>query len=263
MGALRRSARAWARWSGSSGRTCSACSSAERRNAGPNWRNGAWTKIIRMRGTRPRAAAGRSGGSAIDLPADARVRHAHRGQQRRRCPRRSRSPTSSSGCSASGSPRAACTRAPGTRFLIAQRRRGAARARGGGHRARPRPPRGPRGTRATGARSGSIFVHSKLLLRLMDYLGFDADRKRIPGWILGPAARRLKWFLEGYREGDGVHSGKKLDDGQAARVLDRPRGAEGRSGRRIRPLRARCRRSAATRRPSSSGPAIGRTRSGA
>ena len=28
-------------------------------------------------------------------------------------------------------------------------------------------------------------------------------RKRIPGWILGLPLHRLKWFLEGYREGDG------------------------------------------------------------
>jgi hypothetical protein len=45
----------------------------------------------------------------------------------------------------------------------------------------------------------------------MDYLGFDGNRKRIPGWILGLPLSRLKWFLEGYREGDGIHSGKKLE----------------------------------------------------
>ena len=62
-------------------------------------------------------------------------------------------------------------------------------------------------------RSKAIFVHSKLLLRLMDYLGFDGNRKRIPGWILGLPLNRLKWFLEGYREGDGVHSGQHLEAG--------------------------------------------------
>ena len=62
-------------------------------------------------------------------------------------------------------------------------------------------------------RSAAITVHSKLLLRLMDHLGFDENRKRIPGWILGLPLRRLKWFLEGYREGDGVHSGAKLAAG--------------------------------------------------
>jgi hypothetical protein len=47
----------------------------------------------------------------------------------------------------------------------------------------------------------------------MDYLGFDNNRKRIPGWILGLPLSRLKWFLEGYREGDGVHSGMTFHAG--------------------------------------------------
>ena len=63
-----------------------------------------------------------------------------------------------------------------------------------------------------GVRSASLFVHSKLLLRVMDSIGFDRGRKRIPGWILGLPLDRLKWFIEGYREGDGVHSGKKFDE---------------------------------------------------
>ena len=66
---------------------------------------------------------------------------------------------------------------------------------------------------ASAARAASIFVHSKLLLALMDHLGFDHNRKRIPGWILGLPLSRLKWFLEGYREGDGVHSGQLMDEG--------------------------------------------------
>jgi hypothetical protein len=45
---------------------------------------------------------------------------------------------------------------------------------------------------------------------LFDFLGFEGNRKRIPGWILGLPLARLKWFLEGYREGDGVHSGAKF-----------------------------------------------------
>jgi UDP-glucuronate decarboxylase len=66
---------------------------------------------------------------------------------------------------------------------------------------------------ASSARAASIFVHSKLLLALMDHLGFDHNRKRIPGWILGLPLSRLKWFLEGYREGDGVHSGQRMEEG--------------------------------------------------
>ena len=66
---------------------------------------------------------------------------------------------------------------------------------------------------ASPARAASIFVHSKLLLLLMDRLGFGGNRKRIPGWILGLPLSSLKWFLDGYREGDGVHSGAILDEG--------------------------------------------------
>jgi len=65
---------------------------------------------------------------------------------------------------------------------------------------------------ASEGRSAAIFVHSKLMLRLFDFLGFDHNRKRIPGWVLGLPLSRLKWFIEGYREGDGVHSGKKLEE---------------------------------------------------
>ncbi len=64
------------------------------------------------------------------------------------------------------------------------------------------------------ARTAALFVHSELLLLLLHHLGFPADDKGIPGWILGLPPRRLAWFLEGYREGDGAHSGKKLDGQQ-------------------------------------------------
>jgi UDP-glucuronate decarboxylase len=60
------------------------------------------------------------------------------------------------------------------------------------------------------ARSPAIFVHSRLLLLLLDHLGFMAGRQRLPGWVLGLPLPRLKWVIEGYREGDGVDSGKKL-----------------------------------------------------
>jgi len=63
----------------------------------------------------------------------------------------------------------------------------------------------------TPQRSASMVVHSTLLLRVLEHLGFGAGRKRIPGWILGLPLSRLKWFLEGYREGDGVHSGKMAE----------------------------------------------------
>jgi UDP-glucuronate decarboxylase len=67
-------------------------------------------------------------------------------------------------------------------------------------------------SRPSAERSGALFVHSQLLLAFMDFLGFGFE-KRIPGWILGLPLSRLKWFIEGYREGDGVHSGLKFDEG--------------------------------------------------
>ncbi len=63
---------------------------------------------------------------------------------------------------------------------------------------------------ATESHGAAIFVHGRLLLALWDFLGFGANRKRIPGWVLGLPLERLKWFIEGYREGDGVHSAVKL-----------------------------------------------------
>jgi len=47
---------------------------------------------------------------------------------------------------------------------------------------------------------------------VLEHLGFHGGEKRIPGWVLGLPLTRLKWFLEGYREGDGVHSGLHLDE---------------------------------------------------
>jgi UDP-glucuronate decarboxylase len=64
--------------------------------------------------------------------------------------------------------------------------------------------------KGSAARSPAIFVHAKLLLLLLDHLGFLAGPKRLPGWILGLPLSRLKWVIEGYREGDGVHSGTEL-----------------------------------------------------
>ena len=52
-----------------------------------------------------------------------------------------------------------------------------------------------------------------MLLDALDHLGFQSRAKSIPGWILGLPLSRLKWFIEGYREGDGVHSGLKFDEG--------------------------------------------------
>jgi UDP-glucuronate decarboxylase len=61
---------------------------------------------------------------------------------------------------------------------------------------------------ATG-RAPAIFVHSGLLLLLFAEV-FQVLRPEIPSWILQLPLGRLKWFLEGYREGDGTHRGKTL-----------------------------------------------------
>ncbi|HEX4901669.1 MAG TPA: GDP-mannose 4,6-dehydratase [Acidimicrobiales bacterium] len=71
-------------------------------------------------------------------------------------------------------------------------------------------------TRVAGStkRAASLRVNSTLLLELMGSLGFGEGPRSIPGWILGLPLHRLGHFLEGYREGDGVHSGAKLDEAQ-------------------------------------------------
>ena len=58
-------------------------------------------------------------------------------------------------------------------------------------------------------RAPAIFCHSQLLVLLFDEL-FGVLAREIPAWMFQLPLQRLKWFLEGYREGDGTHSGKKL-----------------------------------------------------
>jgi UDP-glucuronate decarboxylase len=182
---------------------------SERRNAGPNWRNGAWTKLIRMRKTDrvPLPLLRRLGA----VPADARVRLRQAGK----CvPLPARIPITddllwllglwvAEGCIYERGKSAflSISSDPG----LLDRAEAVIRGTFGVHVVR---------AAASSTRGPAIFVHSKLLLRLWDYLGFDSNRKRIPGWILGLPLSRLKWFLEGYREGDGVHSGLKLKEGK-------------------------------------------------
>jgi nucleoside-diphosphate-sugar epimerase len=63
--------------------------------------------------------------------------------------------------------------------------------------------------RPMGQRAPAIYAHSRLLHMLFDEV-FQVLGPAIPSWILQLPLPRLKWFLEGYREGDGTHSGKKL-----------------------------------------------------
>ncbi len=183
---------------------------SERRNAGANWRSGAWTKLIRMRET-DRVPVPLARRLVDALPTDALA-----GQ---RAPgRTSQLPASiaitddllwvlglwvAEGCTHESGKNAFVSIACEEEVL--DRAEEIIRADLGLHVARSKP--------EPGKRPGSLFVHSRLFLRVMDYLGFDENRKRIPGWVLGLPLARLKWFIEGYREGDGVHSGKKLEEG--------------------------------------------------
>ncbi len=184
----------------------------ERRNKGPNWRNGAWTKLIRMRASDrlPLPVLRRV---ADRVPEGARVRLRHAGRSVA-LPARIEVTDEllwllglwvAEGCTQERTKSAFLT-ISGDEELLG-RASDVIRSQLGLHViAAP----------ASADRAASIFIHSKLLLRLIDYLGFDGNRKRIPGWILGLPLSRLKWFIEGYREGDGVHSGRRMADGRHA-----------------------------------------------
>ena len=177
---------------------------SERPNAGSNWRSGAWTKLIRMRRSdRVPLPVLRRIGASLDDRARVRARGT-------RVTLPATLPITddllwllglwvAEGTSHERAGNALLTISAEEALL--DRAAEVVRRHFGLHvvKAPASPGRGP-----------AIFVHSKLLLRLLDYLGFDENRKRIPGWILGLPLSRLKWFIEGYREGDGVHSGKKL-----------------------------------------------------
>jgi UDP-glucuronate decarboxylase len=183
---------------------------SERRNAGPNWRNGAWTKLIRMRET-DRVPLPVLRRIADVVPRGARVRLRSSG---RSVPMPAKVAISdellwllglwvAEGCIHESAQSAACLTISCDEALL-NRAESTIRSELGLHVVRAEGGTG---------RAAAIFVHSKLLLRFMDYLGFDGNRKRIPGWILGLPLHRLKWFVEGYREGDGVHSGRHLHQG--------------------------------------------------
>jgi hypothetical protein len=85
-------------------------------------------------------------------------------------------------------------------------------------------------------RSAAMFIHSKLLLTVLDSLGFRAGEKAIPGWVLGLPLGRLAWFLEGYREGDGVHSGAKYEEQTRHEFSTTSESPQGRLGRGVRSI---------------------------
>jgi len=180
---------------------------SQRPNRGPNARNGAWTAIIRMRdGDRVPLPCFRRLG-LDEMPTGARIRRRHAG--------RSVSLPARIAVSdeflwllglwvAEGSTH----QSPGNAYVtlstedrLLDRAVDVLEGELGLHAVR---------TPGTPQRAAAVFAHSSLLVALMDFLGFGANRKRIPGWILGLPLSRLKWFIEGYREGDGVHSGRKF-----------------------------------------------------
>ena len=180
---------------------------AERRNIGPNARNGAWTKLIRMRRSNrlPLPIFWRVAG---EMPDDAKVRMRSAG---RSVPMPARISMTDDLLWLIGLwvAEGSWYEREGDAFLTLScddatldRAEAIIREQLGLH-----------VVRAAGSsqRAASLFIHSRLLLGLWAFLGFEGNRKRIPGWILGLPLSRLKWFIEGYREGDGVHSGDELD----------------------------------------------------
>jgi UDP-glucuronate decarboxylase len=181
---------------------------SKRRNDGPNWRSGAWTKLIRMRET-DRVPLPVLRRLVPSMPDDAGVRMRSRGRSVP-MPAKIRITDDllwllglfvAEGC-AHESPGKGAFLTISCEETLLDRAEAIVRRELDLHVVR--------GKAQDGRRPAAIFVHSKLLLRLMEMLGFESGRKRIPGWILGLPLRRLKWFIEGYREGDGVHSGEKL-----------------------------------------------------
>jgi UDP-glucuronate decarboxylase len=182
---------------------------SERRNAGPNWRNGAWTKIIRMRQSDriPLPCFWRLG---LEMPDGAKIRMRVAG---RSVPMPVHVEITdevlwllglyvAEGSWHVGDDDHFLTLSADAELL--ERAAAVIDRAFGLHVVR---------AASSEARAASIFVHSKLLLGLLEFLGFGGGAKRIPGWILGLPLSRLKWFIEGYREGDGVHSGKMFEAG--------------------------------------------------
>jgi UDP-glucuronate decarboxylase len=181
---------------------------SKRRNRGPNWRSGAWTKVIKMRRTDrvPLPVFWVLGRSLEDFPG-ARL-HTKGGSKSLPLPLEITDEVLwllglfvAEGCSHEQDAKSAFISISCDEKTLDRAARIIEDALGV-HvvRSKSRPGTGP-----------ALFVHSKLLLRVLQFLGFDHNRKRIPGWILGLPLNRLKWFIEGYREGDGVHSGGKFE----------------------------------------------------
>src|SRR6185503_338504 len=55
----------------------------------------------------------------------------------------------------------------------------------------------------------NVYAHSKVLHTLVCRI-LRLRERRIPAWVMQLPLARVKHFLEGFRCGDGTHSGKKL-----------------------------------------------------
>lgn len=64
-------------------------------------------------------------------------------------------------------------------------------------------------------RSPAIFAHSKILYfifnKIFKVIKISPGETEIPLWILQLPLPRLKYVLEGFKDGDGTHSGKKIN----------------------------------------------------
>ena len=183
---------------------------SKRRNKGPNWRNGAWTKLIRMRrSNRVPLPVFWSLGRSFDEFPGAKLRT--KGTSKA-FPARVEITDEllwvlglfvAEGCTFESATKSAFISISCDDDTLDRAER-VVREVLGLHVVR---------SPANEGRGSAMFVHSRLLLRVLSFLGFDENRKRIPGWILGLPLSRLKWFIEGYRVGDGVHSGAKFKAG--------------------------------------------------
>ncbi len=71
--------------------------------------------------------------------------------------------------------------------------------------------------KAVSNKSPAIYIHSKMLYVVFkDIFKVIREAKtadiRIPSWIFQLPLSKVKHFLEGYKDGDGTHSGKKLGE---------------------------------------------------
>ncbi len=227
---------------------------------GPNWRNGAWTKLIRMRDSDrvPLPVLRRLGGDgARRAPACVCARRAQRPDARPG----SRSPTTCCGCSASGLPRAARTRAAKNAFLTISCDDGAAG------------PRRRRSSSATSACTSSARPRAPARGGALRPLEAAAAAAGLPRLRRQPqahsrldpraAAEPAEVVHRGLPRGRRRALGAEARGGRAPRVLHRLRRAQGRPRSSRSRASASSRPSARTSRRSSTGPATGATRSGA